>query len=463
MIRAASIAAAAALVAMCPLRADAETIKQIVVDENTKTSDDTVILIADIEVGDDFSFEMIDEIKARLVSSELFKSVDIYTEPVAGGVRINILAKDKHSWVIAPTFYNQPGNRGFGIGFAEANLAGTAKKLLLYGQIATADSFFIAGYVDPSIRGTRFKWQVDTFMRKETVTEYSLPSEYFADTRPVRETTMRYLNGGLKFGFKLFRSFSFDARVRGAHVKFTDAFLAEGATCADVVSASDSPEIMSQCSDETGRAPEPGAEGWDISSEYIIQLDRRANWYGIRTGRKYKITFERSEPGLGSDFDYWYAGASFFRGTRGVLIGNNDNLTISMFGGIGKDIPFQQEYTSGGVGLRGYSNRQFRGDVKYKHTVEYSVPMFTVASLSFRALAFWDMAYTGFRDREDTDDFRHYLPDQGLGVAPLKNGVGTGIRIYFRSIVVPLLGFDVGYGPEAGDFKTYFAVGLTEL
>ena len=62
---------------------------------------------------------------------------------------VHILAKDKHRWVIAPAFYNQPTNIGGGIGFGENNLFGQNQKLLLYGQIATGDSFFIGAWVDP--------------------------------------------------------------------------------------------------------------------------------------------------------------------------------------------------------------------------------------------------------------------------------------------------------------------------
>ncbi|MCC7000365.1 MAG: hypothetical protein IT370_37555 [Deltaproteobacteria bacterium] len=45
----------------------------------------------------------------------------------------------------------------------------------------------------------------------------------------------------------------------------------------------------------------------------------------------------------------------------------------------------------------------------------------------------------------------------------LANGVGGGFRIYMRSIVMPLLGVDVGYGLQSGAVNVYFAVGLTEL
>ena len=79
----------------------------------------------------------------------------MFWENVAGGVRVHILVKDKHSWVIAPTFYNQPTNTGGGVGFGENNLFGLNQKLLLYAQVATGDSFFIGAWVIPSIGGSR--------------------------------------------------------------------------------------------------------------------------------------------------------------------------------------------------------------------------------------------------------------------------------------------------------------------
>jgi outer membrane protein insertion porin family len=47
-------------------------------------------------------------------------------------------------------------------------------------------------------------------------------------------------------------------------------------------------------------------------------------------------------------------------------------------------------------------------------------------------------------------------------LAPFKNSVGVGTRFYLRQIVLPLLGLDVGYGLESGDFQVYLAIGLTD-
>src|SRR5512134_628971 len=159
----------------------AEKIKEILVEENKKTTRETVLLIADVDVGDDWQPTMVDEIKANLVNSGLFKESEVYYDTIPGGVRLHILAKDKHSWVIAPTAYNQPTNKGGGVGFGENNLFGENKKLLMYAQVATGDSFFIGAYVDPSIAGTRFSWQYDVFLRRERVIEYDPPSEMISE------------------------------------------------------------------------------------------------------------------------------------------------------------------------------------------------------------------------------------------------------------------------------------------
>jgi hypothetical protein len=48
-------------------------------------------------------------------------------------------------------------------------------------------------------------------------------------------------------------------------------------------------------------------------------------------------------------------------------------------------------------------------------------------------------------------------------LAPLKNSVGAGIRLYVRQIVLPLLGLDFGYGLESGGIEMYLAIGLTDF
>ena len=430
----------------------AETVREIVVEENTKTTADTVAVIARLEVDDDWNNDMIEVVKARLVSSGLFKDVTVFTEPARdGGVKVHILVKDKHSWVIAPAFYTQPTNIGGGIGFGENNLFGKNQKLLIYGQIATGDSFFIGAWVIPALGGTRFYSQLDTYLKSARNIEYAAPTGYLDGATPkaVRESRINYLNGGVKLGIELFRGFKIDTRLRAAKVTYGDVKLAEGATMEDV-----DPNLAA--GDEV---PAPGGEGWDVSNEWSVSFDRRANYYGIQSGYRLAASLERAIENM-SDFQYTMTSFSFYRAKK---ILERHNFVFRSGLSIGRNVPFQQEYLLGGTTMRGYVNNQFRGDFKALANLEYSVPLMTIRGFSVRGLAFYDTGYATFlRTRED-EARRHYLPGSAVhGAAPFKNAVGVGTRLYLRQIVLPLLGLDFGYGLEARDFQIYLAIGLTD-
>ena len=429
--------------------ADGAEIRQIIVEDNKKTTSDTVELIARIEVGDQWRPDMVDVVKSRLVSSGLFKDVEVYWTKTDGGVAVHILAKDKHSWVIAPAAYNQPTNKGVGVGFGENNLFGQNQKLLLYGQVATGDSFFIGAWLIPSIGGTRLYGQLDTYLKSARNFEYAPPDSYLidrdaGDLAPVRESRMHYFNLGGKLGVELWRGVKIDARLRGAKVSYVSS------TTPD----EDNPMPL----------PKPGAEGYDVSNEWNLTIDRRANWYGIQDGHKYNFSFEHSLPSLGSDFIYWMAGASAFKAIR-VL--ERHNLILKGAINYGHDLPFQQEFVTGGTSMRGWLNNEFRGNLRALANLEYSVPVFTISGFSVRALTFFDSAYTTFTfDNPTTAGMaaqRDYLPGSDVrGLDGFKNSVGVGTRFYLRQIVLPLLGLDFGYGLEARDFQIYLAIGLTD-
>ncbi|MGN6103932.1 MAG: hypothetical protein ACTHU0_02400 [Kofleriaceae bacterium] len=431
----------------------AEVIKEIIVEENTKTTAETVQLIAKISVGDEWSPDMVEQIKRDLVSSGLFKDVIVFWENVVDGVRVRLLVKDKHSWVVAPSFYTQPTNIGGGIGFGENNLFGYNQKLLLYAQIATGDSFFIGAWQIPAIGGTRFYTHVDTYLKSSRNIEYRAPTKYLDNPEPVRESRLNYLNAGVRLGMELFRGFRIDTRLRAARVTFPRSslkYLGEdpAMAAADLGIAPGDP------------IPAPGMEGWDVSNEWTVSIDRRANWYGIQTGYMYKAAYETAAVSLGSDFRYSLFGGSLYHATQ-VL--ERHNLVIRGGLAYGSHLPFQQELAMGGTTMRGYLNYQFRGDFKAQANLEYSVPFVTVNGLSVRLLGFLDSGYTTFIKARSDDEQRHYLPGSAhRGFAGFKNSVGVGTRLYLRQIVLPLLGLDFGYGLEARDYQVYLAVGLTD-
>ncbi len=440
-----------------PSLAFAETIREIVVADNSKTTDDTVIYIANIEPGDSWSEDVRAATLVELQSSGLFKTVDVFSEPhPKGGVKITILAKDKHSWVIAPAVYNQPTNKGAGVGFGENNLFGENKKLFLYGQIATGDSFLIAAYIDPSISGSVFHWAFDIFQQNQRVIEYATPSKFLSSPKMLRQTKLRYLNAGGRFGVTLFRSLSLDTRLRGAYVFYGKPSLREGATLEEVTGDPADTELK-----------DPGASGLDITASVALTFDRRANWQGVTTGDRYRLSYEKALPQIGSDFDYWFARVSYLRARKYF---ERHNLVLKTGVAIGRDLPFQAELTSGGTSLRGYKGAQFRGDFQVGANAEYSVHLFSMPfplleRLAVRGQVFYDSRYTTFLDIEETDTFRNYLPGAGEsnGLSPFKNSVGIGTRFFAHSIVLPLLGLDVGYGLESGAVEVFFAIGLTDV
>lgn len=443
-------ATACLVVCLASASSRAAPIREIVVADNRKTTSATVEVIAQISVGDDWTAEMTDVVTARLVSSGLFKDVKVYWEPVGTGVRVHLLVKDKHSWIIAPAFYTQPTNIGGGIGFGENNLFGQNQKLLLFGQIATGESFFIGAWIIPSIAGTRFYAQLDTFVKRARNIEYASPRKYIDNPPAIRKSYINYINGGLRLGVNLFHGIAFDTRLRAAHVAYRRVGLDTNDN-PQVDLADIGPDIT-----DPSQIPKPGAEGWDISNEFTLTIDRRANWYGIASGYRGTLTFEHSV--LSDDFHYYQFNASFYRAWK-VL--ERHNLVIKARADIGHHMPFQQEYTSGGPTMRGWLNNQFRGDLRGLANIEYSAPMFTIAGLSFRALAFFDSSYTTFLSTDNPE--RSYLPGaKARGLAPLKNSVGLGTRLFMRQIVLPLLGVDFGYGLEARDFQIYLAIGLTD-
>ena len=423
-------------------------VREIVVEGNSKTTSDTVEWLSRIHVGDEWHAEDTDTVKQRLVTSGLFKDVEVFWEPVSDGVRVHMIVDDKHSWVIAPAFYTQPTNVGGGVGYGENNLFGQNQKLLLYGQIATGESFFVGAWQVPSIFGSRFYSQLDTYDAHSRIIEYANPTRYIDNPVAVRREFQNYENVGLRLGYEIFRGIKLDTRLRGAHVQYThvelDTVDNPNATNADLGLPAGA------------KVPKPGVEGWDVSNEWTATFDRRANWYGIASGQRYTLTFEHSV--ISDDFHYWEINATAY---KAYPIFETHNLVLKARMDLGWHMPFQQEFETGGTSMRGWLNNQFRGDTRGLVNVEYSAPLFGLWGLSVRGLAFVDSAYTTTL-HPDTEQ-RDYLPDEEVrGWAGFKNSVGVGTRLYLRQIVLPLLGLDVGYGLEARDYQIYLAVGLTD-
>ena len=97
---------------------------------------------------------------------------------------------------------------------------------------------------------------------------------------------------------------------------------------------------------------------------------------------------------------------------------------------------------------------------------EYSLPLFKWTPkpwfpTAFRALAFYEGGYDRFLFPRDPSE-RAYLPGQ-LDRSFVRNDVGVGVRVYLKSIVLPLVGFDLAYGLESKTPQLVFELGLTDF
>jgi outer membrane protein insertion porin family len=397
----------------------------------------TVGYLARVEIGDRITEQDIPRLEQALLSSELFTTVKVELAPAPGdpspGVIVVVTADDKHSWVAAPTAFALPGNLAFGVGFAENNFRGLDQKFLIYGQIGTQTSLLFGTFYDPAYHGSKLTWRADLYLFRRNIDEYvndpGAPRSFAVE----RSTQVTYLGGGALIGWNFLWWLSADLRLRGAYVYFRNSR-----------DAADQP------------IAQPQHNGRDISLQAHLTVDRRQHRYGVTWGTYAQLNLEPTIPGLDS---YGYQLLQF-RVYQSWRLFDEHELELRGHFNIGRHLPLHEDFTLGGTAdLRGYDVDQFRGDTRAVARAEYSVPLFKWRFLAFRALGFYDTGYVGYVSRRSDRD---YLLNQ-LGPGYVRNDVGAGLRIYLNNIVLPLLGFDVGYGIEGHSPEIYFEVGLTDF
>ena len=458
----AAVAELALAVAASPALAVGEEITDIRVLGNQRTDEATIRSIAGLSVGDTLDADTLDLVRERLNTRGLFSDVNVWWEPHDAGVRVNISVTDKFPWAPVPTGSFSANNWAVGLLFVHGNLFGSGKQLLLGGRIAKIDSGAVLAYRDPSLFGSWIYWQLQGVAQRLVIPEYD-------------NTLLGSLGDPFEFRETHLMSFGVEPAIGVAWFRRVKTQVAWHLEQVGLDHGSVFPEEPHMPLLDATAAGTIGV------AKLALSFDFRAREFAVMTGAALSGSLDYATPDLGSDFTYWKAGVSW---EHGIRVFKSHNLVYSLGAVAGHNLPFFVENTAGGTNLRGYLFQQFRGDTQGMAKVEYHFPLFSLGSLDVRGLAFYDGAAIWYRDIPDTTtvvgpDGAYYLerttkdkrtfpltPD-GVPLTPfgfdwkdsIHNAVGGGVRFFLRSVAVPLVGFDAGYGIEARSWRFILIVG----
>jgi outer membrane protein assembly factor BamA len=455
--RASSVCGAIALVGItlglllvpATARAIGETITDIRVMDNQRTEESTVRSIAGVSQGEVLEIDTLDKVRERLNTAGLFSDVNVWWEPHNEGVRVNISVKDKFPWAPVPTGSWSANNKSLGVLFVHGNLFGRGKQLAIGGRIATVDSGAVIAYRDPALFGSWIYWQMQAQIQRQVIPEYDNygPGIVLADPILIRETHL------LGYGIEPALGIAWLRRVKTQVAWRLEKVKNQGSFDENDVATTD--------------ATQGGVLGIGRAS---LTFDFRAREFAVMRGAALYLGFDLSSPSFGSDFNFWRAGASW---EQGVRFFRQHNLIYYGGANVGHNLPFWLENTGGGPNLRGYLFQQFRGDTAVFGKVEYHFPLFSIGSLDFRGLGFYDAAAVWFREtppgmtvgsgflQRDSIDARTFSPETQFGFSrnSFHHDVGGGLRFFLRSVAVPLVGVDAGYGIEANNWRFLVVIG----
>ena len=453
-----------------------EEITDVRVLDNQRTEESTVRSIAGVSIGDTLEADTLDMVRERLNTTGLFADVNVWWEGHGSGVRINISVKDKFPWAPVPTAAWSSNNKSIGLLFVHGNLFGRGKQLLLGARLAQIDSGALVAYRDPSLFGTWMYWQLTGLVQRNVIPEYQnsgmtpLGIATLASPFEFRETRL------FSYGFEPAFGIAWMRRVKTQVAWHLEKFsyFGAGPNPANPTMQSGS-DLPSDPSIHLVPATKVGTSGFGRA---VLSFDFRAREFAVMTGQALSGSLDIGSSSFGSDFTFWRAGASW---EQGIKFFRSHNLIYSVGAAAGHNVPFWNENNAGGSNLRGYLGQQFRGDTQFGGKLEYHFPLFSISSLDFRALAFYDVQAVWFRDaptgtpvygssdagygaayiQRNTSDGRTFptaLP-YGFDSSAIHNDVGVGLRFFLRSVAVPLVGVDFGYGIEAAHWQFIIVVG----
>ncbi len=427
-----------------------EPIREIRVRENVRTSSDTVRALAEVKIGDPLGTTTLESLRRRLLDSYLFSDVYAFWEPVGGGARITVVARDRLPWVPTPTFVSYPGERVGGLRLTHENLFDRGAQGFAQGRLSTVDSGGAAGVVgahgffEPAL-------QVDG--ARTWIPEYG--NDGNDSPAPVRSSTVTVGGVGIRVGLRLWDRFFVAGRYRLEYARV-------GRSGADPDNA-DAPSDLDPAA-RTGRRGQVGLGAGldDLSMIGPLRLGVLA---------LAELSFSSRQLGSGRGFSDWRLD---LRSEYAMRVLSRHNFIVTGDVLVSRDLPLWAEPTVGGLDVRGIRYRRYQGDTRIGTQIAHHLPLLDPGPFELRAVGFVDAAALWFRSLPGRDitgavydprsDGRQFLPNRfqkpGFDITrDLHASIGAGLRGYLRHVTSAAVGIDVAYAVPDRSWGVIIVVG----
>ncbi len=447
-------------VLLSPQRASAvgERITDVRVMGNVRTAEDTVRSLCGVRIGDTLEADTLATVRERLNTAGLFADVNVWWENQGEGVRVNIAVKDKFPWAPVPTGSWSANNKSLGLLFVHGNLFGRGKQMVVGGRLASLDSGAVLAYRDPALFGSWIYWELKGIAQRQVTPEYDISAGSRDPRAPWRQSTLDLFGVEPALGVAWFRRVKTQVSWRLDKVTYL---------------AGKQERFDPNTGDVLPTDNIPTTKGGIVGmGRAAVAFDWRAREHAIMTGPALGGNLDLGSRAFKSDFSFWRASVFW---EQGIRFFRRHNFIYIVGGTIGKDLPLWWESTAGGGNLRGYLGQQFRGDTQLNARAEYHFPLFSIGSLDFRALGFYDSAAIWFRSLptdpanmqgtywvrpSDLRSFNSAYISEGFDLRrDVHTDVGGGLRFFLRSVAVPLVGIDAGFGLESHIWRFTLIVG----
>ena len=260
----------------------------------------------------------------------------------------------------------------------------------------------------PRCSDTWLYWELKAVAQRQVIPEFDVYAT--APVSPWRKTTIDAYGIEPAFGVSWFRRVKTQVSWRLDKMLYQKTRLYDPATGNEVpFDPATDPTAIGQGVMGIGRA--------------ALAFDWRAREFAVMSGTALGGALDIANSTFRSDFDFWKA-SGFWE--QGIKIFRRHNFVYSFGGAMGHNLPLWWESTGGGKSLRGYLEQQYRGDTQIFARAEYHFPLFSIGSLDFRALGFYDFMALWYRElpTDLTGNGYLYRPSQRPHVQPRLRGPG---------------------------------------